>query len=206
VRAHRQRADFGHFHFAVEIQEGFRVQAAQINAGVVNVDHVDVIIIDGFRARIRNGIKCVACPLIVLPYQVETPHEFSLVEVESEQAIEGCRCQEDRLVKLADLMAALQITVPVGSHDLEAAVITKKFVACGDQDIVTTERNTAKAPVGTAAFEVYVAFVPVDVLFDLLILEIDYEYATMTLTLFTTADYGRCDELWKPDCHLLVIL
>ena len=93
-------------------------------------------------------------------------------------------------------MAVLQIAVPVGSHDFEAAVVTKKFVARGDQVIVTAERNTAQAPVSAAALEVYVALVPVDGLFDLLIFKIDRKYAAVTLALLAAAHDGCCDKLW----------
>ncbi len=93
-------------------------------------------------------------------------------------------------------MAALQITVPGRRLNPEVAVVTKKFVACGDQDIVTAECNAAQAPVGTVALEVYVARVPVDVLFDLLFLEIDRKYAPVTLSFLAAAHDGCCDERW----------
>ncbi len=66
------------------------MQAAQIYAGVVYVDHVDVKIVDGSWTHFREGVECVAGPLIVLPLQVEAPDESFLVQIESEQAIETC--------------------------------------------------------------------------------------------------------------------
>ncbi len=103
-------------------------------------------------------------------------------------------------------MAVLQVAVPVGSLDFETAVVTKKFVACGNQDIFTAERNAAQAPVGAAALEIYAALVPVDLLFHLLILKIDRKYASVTLALLTATHNGCCDELWSYYGHALVIL
>ena len=93
-------------------------------------------------------------------------------------------------------MAVIQIIVPTESLDFETAVVTIKFVACGDQDIVTAECNTAKAPVSAAALEVYVALVPVDGLFDPLILKIDRKYAAVTFALLAATHDGCCDEFW----------
>ncbi len=53
------------------------------------MDHVDVIIIDGSWAHCRARVECVAGPLIVLPYQMESPDVLFFVEIESEQAIEA---------------------------------------------------------------------------------------------------------------------
>ncbi len=96
----------------------------------------------------------------------------------------------------ADLMAVLQITIPVGGLDLEAAVVTKKLVACRDIDVVAIECNAAQAAVGAANLEVYVTLVPVDVLLDFLFFKINRIYAAVTLALPTTAHDGCCDEHW----------
>ncbi len=74
---------------------------------------------------------------------MEAPDVFFFVEIESEQAIETRRCQENRLLESENLMAVLQIAVFMRRLNLEAAVITKKFVARGDQDIVTADCNAA---------------------------------------------------------------
>ncbi len=102
-------------------------------------------------------------------------------------------------------MAVLQITVRIGSPDFEAAIVMKKFVACGDQDVVVAECDTAQAPVATAALEVYLARVPVDQLLDVLLLKIDHKYAAVTLAFPAAAYDGCCDELWQPICHTFVI-
>ena len=78
-------------------------------------------------------------------------------------------------------MAVLQIAVHTRSLNLEAAVVTKEFVACGYQDFVTTECHAAQAPVAAAALEVYLARIPVDVLKDILFLKINRIYAAVTL-------------------------
>jgi hypothetical protein len=88
-------------------------------------------------------------------------------------------------------MTVLQIVVLAGCLQFEVAVETEKFVAGSDQDIVITECNTAQAPVATAALEIYLARVPVDQLFDILVREIDPENAAMALTL-PTAAYNGC--------------
>ncbi len=93
-------------------------------------------------------------------------------------------------------MAMLQIAVPVGGHEFEAAVVTKMFVACGDQDIVTAKRNAAQAPVSAATLEVYVTLVPVDVLFDLLVIKIDRKYAAVTLALLAATHDGCRNQCW----------
>ncbi len=93
-------------------------------------------------------------------------------------------------------MAVLQIAVPVGGHDFEATVVTKKLVACRDINVVAIECNAAQATVGAATLEVYVALVPVDALLDLLFFKINRIYAAVTLALPTTAHDGCCDELW----------
>lgn len=103
-------------------------------------------------------------------------------------------------------MAMLQITVSTGRFDLEAAVVMKQFVACGDQDIVATDCNAAQTPVATPALEVDLAGVPVDHLHDVMILKINQKYAAVTLA-FAAAAYDRCcDELWQSVCHSIVIL
>ena len=67
VRTGWQRTDFGHLHLAIDMQESIRAQATNIDAGVINVDHVNVIVVNGSWAYVRDGIECVAGPLIVLP-------------------------------------------------------------------------------------------------------------------------------------------
>ena len=93
-------------------------------------------------------------------------------------------------------MTVLQIAVLVKTLNLEAAVVTKKFVACGDIHIVTAERDAAQPPVRAATLEVYLARVPVDPLLDFLFLKIDCIYASVALALLTAAYDGCCDELW----------
>ena len=93
-------------------------------------------------------------------------------------------------------MAVLQIKVRTGSPDFEAAIVMKKFVACGDQDIATAECNAAQAPVATTALEVYLARVPVDHLRNIPFLEIDHKYAAVTLALAAAAYDGCRDERW----------
>lgn len=93
-------------------------------------------------------------------------------------------------------MAVLQIVVLIGSPDFEAAVETKKFVTCSDQDIVITECNAAQAPITTAAFKVYLARVPVDQLHNILLLKIDHKYAAVTLALPAAAYDGCRDDCW----------
>ena len=93
-------------------------------------------------------------------------------------------------------MAVLQIAALIRSLHFEAAVVAKKFVACGNQYIVTVECNAAQAPVGAAALEVYIGRVPIDMLRNLLFLKIDRKYAAVTLALPAAAHDGCRDELW----------
>ena len=88
-------------------------------------------------------------------------------------------------------MAVLQIAVRVGSPELEAAVVMEQLVACGDEDIVVAECDTAQAPVAAAALEIDLARVPVDQLHDILFLKIDRIYAAVTLA-FPAATYDGC--------------
>ena len=103
-------------------------------------------------------------------------------------------------------MAVLQIKVRTGSPDFEAAIVMKKFVACGDQDVVVAECDAAQAPVTAAALKVDLTRVPVDQLHNILILKIDRKYAAVTLAFPAAAYDGCCDELWQSVCHTLVIL
>ena len=93
-------------------------------------------------------------------------------------------------------MAVLQIGVRAASLDFEFAVVTKKFVACGNQYIVAVERDAAQAPVGATSLEIDLARVPVYVLLNLLLLKIDREHAAVTLALLAAAHDGCCNELW----------
>ncbi len=93
-------------------------------------------------------------------------------------------------------MAVLHIAVLMRALNLEAVVVKKKFVARGDIDIVTVECDATKAPVCAAAFEIYPARVPVDVLHDFLFLKIYRIHAPVTLALLAAAHDGSCDELW----------
>ena len=91
-------------------------------------------------------------------------------------------------------MAVIQIIVLAESLDFETAVATKKYVACGDQDIFVAECDAAHTPVAAAALEVNLALVPVEELLNLLRLKIDRKYAALTLALPAAAHDGCCDE------------
>ena len=103
-------------------------------------------------------------------------------------------------------MAMLQIAVLARSLDFEVAIVTKKFVARCNQNIVIVECNAAQTPVGTAALEVYFGRVPVDVLLNLLFLKIDRKYAAVTLALLAATHDGCRDQCRKYCCHTYVIL
>ena len=60
-----------------------------------------------------------------------------------------------------------------GTRPLEVAVVPEQFVARGDVDGVLVELDAAQAPVRIASFEVDAARIPVDVLHDLVLIEID---------------------------------
>ena len=205
MRTGRQRANFGHLHFAIDMQERVRVHAAQIYACAVYVNHIDLVIVNSLWAHCRARVESVAGPLIVLPCQMESPDVCFPVQIENEQTIEARGCQENRLIHTADFVAMLQISVLMGVLNREATVITKKFVACGDVDIVTIEGDATQAPVGAATFEVYSAVVPVYVLHDFLFFKIDRKYAAVTFALLTAAHDRCCNEFWKSNRHALVV-
>ncbi len=188
------------------MQESLRAQSAEIDSAAVNVDRVDVKFFDGLWAQVCARVECVAGPLIVLPHQMVAPNEYFLVQIESEQAIESRGCQEDRLLVPANFLTVIQILVLTDSLDIETAGVPKQLIASCDQDIIVAECDTAQAPVRAAAFEVNVACVPVDVLLNILILEIDREYAAVTLALLAAAHDGCCDKFREFNCHAFVVL
>ncbi len=125
-------------------------------------------------------------PFIVLPLQVKAPDIFLLVQIERQQAVESCRCQEYRVLHTADFVTVLEVAVLEGILNLETLVVTKEFVAGSDVDIIIGKCNAAQSAVGTPAFEIDLTGVPVDVLFALLFLEIDGEYAAVAFALLAT--------------------
>ena len=93
-------------------------------------------------------------------------------------------------------MAVIQVEVFTETLDFEAAVATKKYIACGNQDFFVAECDAAQTSVAAAAPEVNLARVPVNVLLNLLLVKIDQKNAAVTLALPTPAHDRCCDELW----------
>lgn len=87
-------------------------------------------------------------------------------------------------------MTMFEMPVPERILDLESAVVAEKLIAGGDIDVITVNRDATQAPVGTAAFEVDLIGIPVNVLFAFLFLEIDRVDTTMAFALPATS-YDR---------------
>ena len=132
-------------------------------------------------------------PFIVLPLQVKAPDIFLLVQIERQQAVESCRCQEYRVLHTADFVTVLEVTVLEGFLNLETLVVTKEFDAGSDVAIIIGKCAAAQSAVGTPAFKVDLSRVPVDVLFTFLLLEINSEYTAVAITLLAAPYNGSRD-------------
>ena len=125
---------------------------------------------------------------MVRPAQDVTDAELAVLEVIwQEEPVTARRIQE---VLYPDAKDSQHGTIQKLLDRLKA----KKFVACGNQYIVTVECNAAQVPVGAAALEVYIALVPVDMLLNFLFLKIDRKYAAVTLALPAATHDGCRDE------------
>jgi hypothetical protein len=91
-------------------------------------------------------------------------------------------------------MAVIQVVVSAECLDLETAVAAEQHVACGDQNILISDGNTAQPPVATPGLEVDVARIQVEELFNLPAVEIDHEYAAMTSHALFAANDRSCYE------------
>ncbi len=183
MRAGRQSTDFRYLHFVVEVQECVGAQAADIDAGFVDVNHVDVKVVDRSWSHARPWVERMARPFIVLSLQVKTPNVFLLVQIKRKQAVIARRRQEDRVLPMTDFMTVFEVAISEGILDLEVAVITEELVACGDIDVVARECDASQATIGTAAVKVDLGRVPVDLLLAFLFLKVDGEYAAVALAL-----------------------
>ncbi len=65
-------------------QQGFRVQAAEVDAIGVYPDHVDVVGVGERRPTPGQGVKGLADPVLAVTGQVQTPHELSLIQTEGQ--------------------------------------------------------------------------------------------------------------------------
>jgi len=121
---------------------------------------------------------------------MKPPNKLLLVKIEGQQAVEASGGQENRVFHATYFMTMFEMPVPERILDLESAVVAEKLIAGGDIDVITVNRDATQAPVGTAAFEVDLIGIPVNVLFAFLFLEIDRVDTTMAFALPATS-YDR---------------
>jgi len=91
-------------------------------------------------------------------------------------------------------VAVLQIAIAPGITDLEVAVVTEQFVTARNINIIAIEANASQAAVCATAFEIDATGIPVDMLFTVLILEINRKNAAVALALLAAAHNGGRDE------------
>ena len=82
-----------------------------------------------------DGDEPAATPLVVRALQAEFPDVVAPRQIESEQAVEAGRGEQDRLITSADFVAVLQVPVPVRRLDLEVAPVLEEFVARGEHQM-----------------------------------------------------------------------
>jgi len=93
-----------------------------------------------------------------------------------------------------DLMAVFQVTIAIGVLDFKIAVVAKEFIAGSNINVIAIESDSAQTPIRTAAFEIDIAGIPVDMLLAGLRFKIDRINTAVTLTLLAATYYGCCNE------------
>jgi len=89
----------------------------------------------------------------------------------------------------------LEIAVTKRSCAVELPVVAEEFIAGRDEDVITVKRDSAQASVGTTAFEVDAAGIPVDYLPAVAFLKVDDVDTTMAFALLAASDDRRRDNL-----------
>ena len=175
-------------------QQGFRVQAAEVDAIGVYPDHVDVVRVVERRTTPSQGVKGLADPVLAVPGQVQTPHEFPFIQTEGQQGVEACGGQEQQVVPSTDLVAVPEVGIPVGALQLKVRGIAEQLVAGGDPQLLVGEFNAPQSAVPAPSREIDFSGVPVDFLFDLLVLEIDEVDTAVALAFFGAAHHRGGNE------------
>jgi hypothetical protein len=89
MNAFWQTANFAYLPFTVEMKHCSGFQAAEKNAGIVYMHHVDVKVVNSGRARVCPRIERMTGPFTSYALQVETPVIELGLKIEGEQAVEA---------------------------------------------------------------------------------------------------------------------
>ena len=85
----------------------------------------------------------------------------------------------------------LEVGIAPGANRFEVWGISKQLVTGSNVDRIRIEGDTAQSPISTAATPIYINRVPVELLFEALIVEINQVNAAMAFTLATPTN-NRC--------------